>query len=196
MDLTNDIFLDLVEEFWKEHGMDSGLRRNSKSGVALIEHEIWLKDIGLSSNGSRMMLEMWWVDHVARTMVLASQEINDGGSTVQEDREFRLLLVTPFVGVQRLAVLVFDSYVLSFFKEIDMEHRYWAFIQSHPAHTVLPPNAKSAAINTLAWAWTGTLLLYPYSHFYHLGCRSSFVLASSRLHSLYSRGMSRFNDTS
>ncbi|KAF8801465.1 hypothetical protein BYT27DRAFT_6794225 [Phlegmacium glaucopus] len=135
-DLTNDTVFNLVEEFWEQEGVDvgiwSGLRRNSKLGMTsngFVEDEIWLKDIGSSNEGSNLMFEMWWVDHVARTMVLASssQEINNDGAAIQEDH-------------------------------IDMEHRYWAFMQSHPAHTVLPPNAKSAAINTLAWAWTDHLL--------------------------------------
>lgn len=92
VDLTNDSFLDLVEDFWQEQGMDMcsrlGLRRNPKFGGALnvsIEDEIWLKDVGLSS---KMMFEMWLVDHVARTVVLASQEIDNGSAaSIQEDRE-------------------------------------------------------------------------------------------------------------
>lgn len=73
-------------------GSLSSLPRNSKSGMTLngfIEDEIWLKDIELSNEGSKMMFEIWWVDHVARTVVLASQETNNGGSAItQEDREF------------------------------------------------------------------------------------------------------------
>jgi hypothetical protein len=161
MDLTNHTFLDLVEDFWQERGVDmcnrSGLRRNSRFGGTLngfIEDEMWLKDIGLLNKES--MFETWLVDHVARTAVLVSQEINSGGTaTVQEDREFF------YDSLARL-----DSYASLFlFVEIDMEHRYWDFMLSHPAHTVLPTNAKSAAINTLAWAWTGTLLFSPYSHY-------------------------------
>ena len=38
---------------------------------------------------------------------------------------------------------------------MDMEYRYWAFIEAHPAHTSLPVNAKVEAMDVLTWAWTG-----------------------------------------
>lgn len=55
-------------------------------------------------------------------------------------------------------------------------------LTSHPAHTVLPPNAKSAAINTLAWAWTDHLLssCHPNSvPFTREECRDSITLLKS-----------------
>ena len=179
MDLANDPFLEFVEQFWQEHAMGiCGLHRNSNLGVTLngsIEDEIWLKDIGLANKDSKTMFEMWRVDHVARTMILASQAIDsNGASTAQEDRELFHL---------RLFGWLLHFLFFSFSLEIDMEHRYWAFMQSHPAHTVLPPNARSAAINTLAWAWTGTLLSAPIlvinmSIICIRGCRSPSIFAS------------------
>jgi len=41
---------------------------------------------------------------------------------------------------------------------LDMEYRYWSFLESHPAHTGLPPKAHSDAMETLAWALTDRLV--------------------------------------
>ena len=38
---------------------------------------------------------------------------------------------------------------------MDMEYRYWSFMEAHPAHTSLPANAKIEAMDVLTWAWTG-----------------------------------------
>lgn len=36
-----------------------------------------------------------------------------------------------------------------------MEHRYWSYIEAHPAHAPLPPSAASEAINILQWSYAG-----------------------------------------
>jgi len=41
---------------------------------------------------------------------------------------------------------------------LDIEFRYWSFIEAHPAHTSLPPSAKVEALDVLTWAWTDRLL--------------------------------------
>lgn len=41
---------------------------------------------------------------------------------------------------------------------LDMEYRYWSFMEAHPAHTSLPVNAKIEAMDVLTWAWTDRLL--------------------------------------
>ncbi|KAG6868116.1 hypothetical protein C0993_007494 [Termitomyces sp. T159_Od127] len=41
---------------------------------------------------------------------------------------------------------------------IDIEFRYWSFMEAHPAHVTLPPNARAEAMDTLTWAWTDRLL--------------------------------------
>ncbi|KAL0950327.1 hypothetical protein HGRIS_010298 [Hohenbuehelia grisea] len=45
---------------------------------------------------------------------------------------------------------------------IDMEYRYWSFVEAHPAHVSLPQSARSEAINVLTWSYTDRLL--PYSN--------------------------------
>jgi len=42
--------------------------------------------------------------------------------------------------------------------KVDMEYRYWTFMESHPAHVPLPENALSEAMNTLTWCYTDCLL--------------------------------------
>ncbi|KAJ6576996.1 hypothetical protein DFH09DRAFT_914159 [Mycena vulgaris] len=39
-----------------------------------------------------------------------------------------------------------------------MEYRYWAFMESHPAHAALPFAARREAMDVLTWAWTDRLL--------------------------------------
>jgi hypothetical protein len=39
-----------------------------------------------------------------------------------------------------------------------MEYRYWLFMESHPAHSSLPPSARMDAMDALSWAYAG---LYP-----------------------------------
>ncbi|KAK0461163.1 uncharacterized protein EV420DRAFT_1640659 [Desarmillaria tabescens] len=41
---------------------------------------------------------------------------------------------------------------------LDTEYRYWAFMEAHPAHNPLPPNAHEEAMNALTWALTDRLL--------------------------------------
>jgi len=41
------------------------------------------------------------------------------------------------------------------FVELDLEYRFWSFMETHPAHTALPVKAKSEAMDVLNWAWTG-----------------------------------------
>ncbi|TDL30084.1 hypothetical protein BD410DRAFT_51905 [Rickenella mellea] len=38
---------------------------------------------------------------------------------------------------------------------LDLEYRYWSFMESHPAHSPLPANALADALDALTWAYTG-----------------------------------------
>ena len=37
-----------------------------------------------------------------------------------------------------------------------MEYRYWGFIEGHPAHTSLPTETQTEAMDALKWSYTGT----------------------------------------
>ncbi|KAI0312517.1 hypothetical protein OF83DRAFT_642465 [Amylostereum chailletii] len=42
-------------------------------------------------------------------------------------------------------------------EELEMERRYWAFVETHPAHFVLPGGAFSEAMDVLKWSYTDSL---------------------------------------
>jgi hypothetical protein len=39
-----------------------------------------------------------------------------------------------------------------------MEYRYWSFMEAHHAHTALPANATTEAMDGLTWSYTDRLL--------------------------------------
>ena len=39
--------------------------------------------------------------------------------------------------------------------ELDLEFRFWSFMEAHPAHNALPHKARVEALDVLTWAWTG-----------------------------------------
>ncbi|EIN11100.1 hypothetical protein PUNSTDRAFT_64302 [Punctularia strigosozonata HHB-11173 SS5] len=47
------------------------------------------------------------------------------------------------------------------FAELDLEYRFWSFMEGHPAHAPLPPTARDEALDVLTWAYTGIDCLLP-----------------------------------
>ncbi|KZT29536.1 hypothetical protein NEOLEDRAFT_1056631 [Neolentinus lepideus HHB14362 ss-1] len=41
---------------------------------------------------------------------------------------------------------------------LDVEYRYWAYMEGHPAHQSLPENAHAEAMDALTWSYTDCLL--------------------------------------
>jgi len=41
---------------------------------------------------------------------------------------------------------------------LDMEYRYWSYVEGHPAHESLPANAHAEALDALTWCYTDCLL--------------------------------------
>ena len=39
--------------------------------------------------------------------------------------------------------------------ELDMEYRYWCFIEGHPAHVPLAAEIQTEAMDALKWSYTG-----------------------------------------
>jgi hypothetical protein len=112
--------------------------------------DLWLRDGGrrrASGTGNKKGkrkgnraedgLVKWWVDHVKREVSCAEDVMG------LEDRESRVSCVT--------------IHSLNFSLDLDMEYRYWVFMESHPAHAALPFAAHREAMDVLTWAWTGAL---------------------------------------
>ncbi|KAI0320266.1 hypothetical protein OF83DRAFT_1105870 [Amylostereum chailletii] len=43
-------------------------------------------------------------------------------------------------------------------QQLEMEHRYWSYVETHPAHLLLPPTSVSEAMDMLTWSYTERLL--------------------------------------
>ena len=117
-----------------------------------------------------VFLERYWVDHHQRTV---SKEDGEDGKNAgygrnyaytnghagkgkkhanskpkvsEEDRKFHL-------------VPAFDEQFISYFLlDLDLEYRYWAFMEAHPAHLPMSQKAKAEALDVLTWALTDQLL--------------------------------------
>ncbi|KAH7922566.1 hypothetical protein BV22DRAFT_1017033 [Leucogyrophana mollusca] len=46
-------------------------------------------------------------------------------------------------------------------ERLDDEYRYWSFVESHPAHVILPQSAQREATDALHWSYTDRLLAHP-----------------------------------
>ena len=40
--------------------------------------------------------------------------------------------------------------------ELDMEYRYWGYLEGHPAHAPLSSETHTEAMDALKWSYTGT----------------------------------------
>lgn len=91
--------------------------------------ELWIKEGNYTKRGTFVPTN-FWVDH-GRRVALLDEETRSVDGKKKGAQEDDLL---------------------------DQEYRYWSFIDSHPAHTALPPNARAEALDVLTWAWTDQLL--------------------------------------
>ncbi|KAF8633517.1 hypothetical protein AX17_004430 [Amanita inopinata Kibby_2008] len=92
--------------------------------------ELWLRDGG---NGKRGFVPVrWWVDHEERTVMV--------------DKTFEV------VGKRKLKKKRVEE------DQLDLEYRYWAYVEAHPSHIVLPTRAKQEAFEAINWAMADRLL--------------------------------------
>ena len=49
----------------------------------------------------------------------------------------------------------YGTYVDVNLTELDMEYRYWGFIEGHPAHKPIPTETHKEAMDALQWSYTG-----------------------------------------
>ncbi|KAG6809030.1 hypothetical protein H0H92_001884 [Tricholoma furcatifolium] len=102
--------------------------------------ELWLIQDG-EPNGifaSRLPLVRLLVDHRHR-IVVVDRSASDGSASLKPDK-----------------TVVEDN----FLSEIDIESRYWSFVEAHYTHTMLPQRVKREAMDVLTWIWIVLVILY------------------------------------
>jgi hypothetical protein len=57
-----------------------------------------------------------------------------------------------------LYLLLVINFISCFLLDLDLEYRYWAFMEAHPAHLPVSHKAKAEALDVLTWALTDQLL--------------------------------------
>ena len=68
--------------------------------------------------------------------------------------DLRMCIVCHLMIVSYL-LLLDRSVTLNGIAGLDNEYRYWAFMETHPAHVPLPVNSYSEAWDKLTWSYTG-----------------------------------------
>ncbi|KAF8886908.1 hypothetical protein BD779DRAFT_1672962 [Infundibulicybe gibba] len=88
--------------------------------------ELWLRDAESREGG---FIPLRWVDHLKQSVVSDSSHEASGDDHHHPQYRRR------------------DD-------RLDAKYRYWSFMESHPAHTSLPPDAHQDAMDALHWAST------------------------------------------
>ncbi|KAI0677687.1 hypothetical protein C8Q78DRAFT_961672 [Trametes maxima] len=92
--------------------------------------ELWLKDVGVMKH--EVVPVKSWVNHQLRIITSEPPPIVTG-----------------------------DGLIMERFSEddkLDMEYRYWGFLEGHPAHEPLPAETHAEALDALKWSYTDCLL--------------------------------------
>ncbi|KAI3614483.1 hypothetical protein WG66_009710 [Moniliophthora roreri] len=140
IDLRNVVKLEAITKFLE-------LRRGDISGFegAPAGWELWLREgpvdkkkkktkgrgRGKDKAEDEFIPLKFWVDHKRRTVTADPLWDTESGSTSAAKE--------PEDG-------------------LDMEYRYWSFVEDHPAHSALPLNARTEAMDVLTWSWSDRLL--------------------------------------
>ncbi|KIL57234.1 hypothetical protein M378DRAFT_88160 [Amanita muscaria Koide BX008] len=93
--------------------------------------ELWLRDAGNAKRG--FVPVRWWVNHNERS--------------VWFDKAFDEAVKRKLLRKKK------DDE-----DQLDLEYRYWSFVEAHPSHVVLRPGAKQEAYEAINWAMTDRLL--------------------------------------
>ncbi|KAJ3505857.1 hypothetical protein NLJ89_g7196 [Agrocybe chaxingu] len=153
INLRSERLLDAVSSWLDE-------RRDESPNVGV---ECWLKEVkdpkkasksgwGRKSGNSEapVVLERYLVDHHVRTVVKDDEEER---SLVGFGRNHAYSNGHGGHGKgKKQAVPKVEE------DQLDLEYRYWSFMEAHPAHTALPHKARTEAVDVLNWAWTDRLL--------------------------------------
>ncbi|KAI0076911.1 hypothetical protein K474DRAFT_1662296 [Panus rudis PR-1116 ss-1] len=100
-------------------------------GLAPEGWELWLREAGATKHGFSPLRN--WVNHKAKLLSFDPPPATEGEASTLPDH------------------LTDDD-------RLDMEYRYWAFMEGHPAHAPLPEKAHFDALDALTWSYTDALL--------------------------------------
>jgi len=145
IDLRTPSKLDAVTSYLQENSIDEAF-------LPPEGWESWLVDSNVGKKHSPKPISSW-VNHAEKILTFASPSLPRSREvstpkTLDDDRT-----LTPF----SLAPLGVHSGT-----DLDLEYRYWAFMESHPAHASLPLSARSDALDALTWSYTGQFPFTPY----------------------------------
>ncbi|OBZ70382.1 hypothetical protein A0H81_09801 [Grifola frondosa] len=129
MRITTDIDL---RDAKKLKAVTEYVERRLPEEVALPPHgwELWLRDLGITKHDFVPVRN--WINHKARMVSPDPPPTITGEGVIAE--QFR------------------DD------DRLDMEYRYWAFMEGHPAHTPLPAETYNEAMDALQWSYADCLL--------------------------------------
>lgn len=67
-----------------------------------------------------------------------------------------LILQRRLTKIVRIKLIFIVIRLTKYDAELDLEYRFWSFMEVYPAHCSLPINSNKEAMDVLTWAWTGT----------------------------------------
>ena len=107
--------------------------------------ELWIKSGSVQQNNFRP--NQSWVNHKLRIITAEPPPTISGeGLIIERFSEDDSKSSKPIFirGVDLIHVA-----------ELDMEYRYWGFIEGHPAHAPVPTETHTEAMDALKWSYTG-----------------------------------------
>ncbi|KAF8871776.1 hypothetical protein CPB84DRAFT_1800451 [Gymnopilus junonius] len=112
--------------------------------------EGWVREVSVDGNGMQnpqpvLSFERYWVNHIAQTVI--KEDV---------DSESHVGGYGRGTGSSGPGGSVASG--SSGEDQLDLEYRFWSFMEAHPAHSALPAKAKAKAMDVLASAWTEHLL--------------------------------------
>lgn len=173
MRITTDIILRNTK---KLEAVTEYLDRKLPEEVSLAPEgwELWLRDADISKHGFSPIRS--WVNHNAKALSFDPPPARAGEVATLPDH-------------------ITDD------DRLDMEYRYWAFVEGHPSHILLPESAHREAMDALQWSYTDCLLptnqptpppFLPHECQELMGLLHSFEDSSSKMNSvIHTRVVSR-----
>ena len=142
IDLRTPSKLDAVTSYLQENSID-------ESFLPPEGWESWLVDSNVGRKHGLKPISSW-VNHAEKILTFASPSLPQSrevstAKTLDDDRALASCFSSTTEDLSNTG--------------LDLEYRYWAFMESHPAHASLPSSARSDALDALTWSYTGQFSL-------------------------------------